>query len=500
MINFRKRAIASAILCTLVVLFLCSSAHLWAQSDSDLNTTVQSVGSALRVRQYESALQLIEPVLRKFPNDPRLWSMQALALSGLGRGQDALAAYRHALKISPDYLPALEGAAQLEYEGGGKNAAALLQRILALHPDDETSHAMLGALQYKLGDCPGAVLNLGLSGSVIDSQALALRQYGSCLAKLQRLDEAVEVFQKLVTLKPDDASNRTRLAALQLRANHGKDAIATLQPLLQGQPEARVSEVAAAAYEAEGNTQEAARALNRAVAAYPRDIDLYVDLAGLAFDHHSFASGIEVMTSGLRVLPDAAQLYLERGILYVQLADYEKAEADFEKAGRLDPGQSVTEIAQGKIAEQQGDFAKALEKVQQKLVKNPNDPFLLYTRAEILVQKGVEPGSREFRLALDSARKAVELQPHMVLARNILVTLYMSAGQYDAAVEQSRKILDQDPNNESALYHLVIALRRQGNTQELPELLKRLAQLHRAANKSAMARSHDDDTAASPVQ
>lgn len=476
------------------VLFLASGLAC-AQSASGRASTMQNIGDALRASNYAAALQLIEPTLRESPNDPRLWSMQGMALSGLHRSPEALASYKHALRISPDYLPALEGAAQIEYEADNQNAIPLLQQILRIRPDDLTSHAMLGTMDYRRGNCPDAVLHFDRSQGVLRSQPLALQQYGSCLAKVNRIDEAVAVFQKLVESNPTDAASRRRLAALQLTARRSNDAIATLQPLLLMEPPGpRVSELASAAYEAEGDTAEAVNVLNRAVAANPRDIDLYVDLALLALDHHSFASGIEVMTSGLQVLPQAAPLYLERGILYVQLGDYAKAEADFDKAGELDPGQSVSEIARSKLAEQNGNLKEGLETIERELRKKPNDAFLLYMRAEIMVQQGVKPGSPQFRLALQSAREAVRRQPQMLLARNLLGMLYMSNGEFKAAADESRQVLKIDPDNESALYHLILALRRQGDEAELPALLKRLAQLHEAANKEAGPRVPADQT------
>ncbi len=487
----------------MLVAFLFTSRFAWARSDSVPAATIQNIGVSLRAGQYKAALQLIEVTLRDSPNDPRLRSMQGMALSGLHRTSDALVAYQRALKSAPDYLPALEGAAQIEYEAGGENAIPLLQQILKTHPNDSTSHAMLGALDYKRQDCRGAVLHFERSRKVIDSQPSALQQYGSCLAKVDRVDEAIAIFQKVADSNPGDTQARIRLAALQLKAKRPQTAIATLLPLLaqnqaqQAPPDASVSELASAAYEASGNTQEAVNLLNRAVTLYPRDLGLYLDLAELAFDHHSFKSGVEVMSAGLRVLPDAAPLYLERGLLYVQLADYEKAEADFEKAAKLDPRQTVSQVAQGKISEQNGNFEQALEKVQQRLAKTPNDALLLYTRAEILAQKGVEPGSRDFQLALESARKAVALQPRMLLARNIVCTLLLSAGKLPEAADQARQILKEDPDNESALYHLIIALRRQGKTAELPDLLKRL-RLRQAAVKDAWTRSRGDQAGGTP--
>jgi tetratricopeptide (TPR) repeat protein len=474
-----------------IILFFLAPLLAAAQAD---NGTIQNIASALRARQYEDSLQLLDPALRQFPRDVRLWTMQGVALSGLQRSTESLVAYRHAIKLSPDYLPALEGAAQLEYERGDKDIVPILQHILKLRPDNPNSHAMLAVLFYKQGDCSGATRHFALSNPILDSQPAALQQYGSCLVTLHQLDQALGVFQRLLDLNPDDSHNRSRLAEVQLTADHPKEAIATLQPLLQGQPEIHVFELAAAAFEADGDTPQAESTLKKAMLLDPGNVDLYVDFAGLAFDHQSFASGIEMMTSGLRAHPDAAPLYLERGILYVQLAEYENAEADFEKASQLDPHQSLVGVAQSKVAEQNGDFDGALATVQRELAKNPDDSFLLYTRADILVQKGVEPGTREFQLALQSAGRAVVLQPRLVLAHDILGSLYLQAGQYQLSIEQSRRALEYDSKDQSALYHLIIAQRKTGSSKELPDLLKRLAQLRQEATKEASYRNRDRQT------
>ena len=107
--------------------------------------------------------------------------------------------------------------------------------------------------------------------------------------------------------------------------------------------------------------------------------------------------------------PKAAPLFLARGVLYVQLAEYDKAEADFETAHELDPRQSLSSAAQGLLAAQENDLDRALATVQARLAQKPNDPVLLYLRADFLSQKGVEPGTPEFQLAMRSARQACRL-------------------------------------------------------------------------------------------
>jgi tetratricopeptide (TPR) repeat protein len=76
-----------------------------------------------------------------------------------------------------------------------------------------------------------------------------------------------------------------------------------------------------------------------------------------------------------------------------------------------------------------------------------------------------------------SAKKAVSLQPSLAAARGVLAKLYMQTGQYREAIEQCRKALAIDPNDQTSLYRLIQALRNTGPAKETAELLQRLAQL-----------------------
>ena len=99
-------------------------------------------------------------------------------------------------------------------------------------------------------------------------------------------------------------------------AQHAKDAIATLQPLLQENTiDANVLALAASAYEADGNTPEAVRLLRQAIVANPHDINLYLDFANVSLDHQSFQVGVDMINVGLGAEPNAAPLYVARGVL-----------------------------------------------------------------------------------------------------------------------------------------------------------------------------------------
>jgi len=472
--------------CALLALLFVFLPGVSAQTGSD---PVPAIIAALRAQQFEQALRLLQPALERSSKDPRLWSLQGVALSGEGRKKEALVAFQHALSLAPNYLQALEGAAQIEYDSSSDAAIPLLNRILELRPDDSTSHAMLAVLEYRRGQCAPAVTHFARAGSLLDAQVDALHAYSTCLMKLSRFEEAAAVLERALTLRPDDPRERHLLASVQLTAHKPQDALATLEPLLAAQnPDAETLELASSAYEDIKDTPKAVSTLRQAIILNPSNVNLYLDFANLAFNHQSFQVGIDVITDGLGVMPTASPLYLARGVLYVQLADYDKAETDFEKAYELDPRQSLSSAAQGLAAVQEHDFDRALATVQSKLARKPNDPLLLYLEADILVEKGADPDTAEFHRAMRSAKKAVSLQPSLSDAHDVLAKLYLMSGQNQAAAEQCRQAIHINPKDQTAVYHLIQALRKSGDKSEIPDLLKRLAELRAESTKEERER------------
>lgn len=446
---------------------------------------VAAITSALRGREFDRALELLKDAIRANPNKPQLRAFEGLAYSGKGDQAAALRSYQAALKIAPDYLPALEGAAQIEYQEGRPDAVPLLEHVLRLRPQEATTHAMLAVLAYKNGDCATAVRHFSESEQVLPSQPAALQEYGACLLKLKQTEKAIGIFQQLLASHPDDPRARRGLAAVQLGAGRPKEALATLQPLLDANPDVPTMQLAADIYEANQDTPNAARVLRDAIVKDPKNTSLYVDFAEMAMNHQSFQTGVEMIDAGLKLQPDAASLYLARGVLYVQMAQFDKAEADFEKAEQLDPRQSLTSTAQGLVAEEknQSDPDKALATVRVKLAKKPGDAFLWYLQAAIVSQKAPEPGSAEFQQGMKSAQKAVALDAGLTAAHNVLAKYELDAGQYAQAAKECRLVLEQEPADQTALYHLVMALRKTGGQAEIPDLLKRLAKARQDATR-----------------
>jgi tetratricopeptide (TPR) repeat protein len=443
-----------------------------------------AISTALNNKAFTNALELLRPALKASPADPQLWAMQGTAYAGIGSKKEALASFQQSLKIAPGYLPALKGAAQIEFDAGSAAGIPLLERVLKTQPADLTAHGMLAVLEYHQGNCTAAVPHFEKAAPLFESRPAALHAYSSCLVKLKRFEKAAEVFEQSLTLNPNNPQERRVLASIQLMAKDPPGALATLAPLLNASPDAQTLELASQAYEQSHATERAVEALRQAILLEPMDVNLYVDFAAISAKHQSFQVGINVVNDGINLQSRAAPLYFARGMLYVQLSEYEKAQSDFDTAYKLDPRQSLTAVAQGLTAVQQNDLGSALAGVQEKLAGRPNDPILLYLQADVLAQQDPQPGSAEFQTAMNSAKKAVALNPALGPAHTVLAKLYMMAEQYPEAAAECRKALDADPTDQTALYHLIRAVRKTDQKGQIPDLLEQYALLRQqAANK-----------------
>jgi tetratricopeptide (TPR) repeat protein len=233
----------------------------------------------------------------------------------------------------------------------------------------------------------------------------------------------------------------------------------------------------AQAYEGLGDTPTAVEKLRQAILLSPDRASLYLEFAWLSFEHKSFQVGIDMINAGLARLPRSPQLYLARGILHVQKGEYEKADQDFARADLLNPRQAVGTGAQALSALQADHLDQAISFARANLKAHPADALSAYVLAEGLLKNGAHPGSAEFGEALAAAQKAVREKPDFIAAADVLSRMYLQSGETDAAIAECRRVLAINPDDETALYRLVRALKKRGSESDLaevPGLLERL--------------------------
>jgi hypothetical protein len=86
-------------------------------------------------------------------------------------------------------------------------------------------------------------------------------------------------------------------------------------------------------------------------------------------------------------------------------------------------------------------------------------------------------------------QRALRNQPDFTLAADLLAELCLRSGQTRLAEATSRRVLRSDPNDQPALYHLIVCLRKEGNLKEVPQLAQRLAKATSDSREQEAARS-----------
>lgn len=441
--------------------------------------SISSVESLIRSQQYDQALAALKTALDKSPADFKLWTLEGICFALQGKDPDAVATFEHAIRIAPDYTPAIRGEVEILYKTGDTRAIPLLERMLKTDPADVTGHEMLGMLEKRADNCHAAVSQFLLSKEVLAEHPESLEAYGYCLVELKLLAEAIPVFRQLIPLVPGRTYPSYDLAVLLVSSHDYEGAVQVVEPLLtQSQSDPDIFSLASEAYEGIGNTPKAVELQRQAIVLDPSDASNYVSFAALCLTHDSFQVGIDMLDAGLKRIAGNSSLYLSRGVLYVQLAEFDKADADFKMAEQLGAAQSLGAYAGDLSVLQKNDPESALVRIRGQLKAHPNSPLLLLLLARLLMNEMPEPHSPAFNEAMQAALAAEKSKPDLIEAHNLLGTMYMTLKEYDKALKESRTALQYDPSDETAMYHLLISLRRSGQSDDLQPLVKRLSEMH----------------------
>jgi Flp pilus assembly protein TadD len=127
--------------------------------------------------------------------------------------------------------------ASLYDQGQTDQAILLIQRSLALHPDNAEAENNLGAALDKEDRLNEAVLHFKKAVAIRPYFAEAHRNLGATLLREGQADPAIREFQEAVAIPPDDVEARNNLSFCLLENGRTDEAIAHLRKALEIQPD-----------------------------------------------------------------------------------------------------------------------------------------------------------------------------------------------------------------------------------------------------------------------
>jgi Flp pilus assembly protein TadD len=229
-------------------------------------------------------------------------------------------------------------AAELRLQGRIDDSIAHL-RIAA--PDDANALHALGSALLERGEAAQGVMHLQAFVERYPDDPHIYQGYEELAAGLfsqGRTIEAVEAMQRVVSAQPDYAQGRFALANLLLSSERFKEAAAEYGQVLRIQPQHAVARTRLGlALATAGDIGPAVEALQRAIAANPRDIDAVRMLVDLRLRQQRFAEAEQEARRAVTASPQDARAHSLLGIALAAAGRQPEAIASFRSAVGLDP-------------------------------------------------------------------------------------------------------------------------------------------------------------------
>lgn len=265
---------------------------------------------------------------------------------------------------------------------------------------------------------------------------------------------------------------------------------------------------------ASGHRQEAIRLLHDLIRVEPGNADVRLLLGSLLMEADDRTGSIEQLREAVRLRPKSAEAENALGEAYQKFGDAAGAREAFQRAVSIDPRFGVAQLNLGQVLLAAGEVKLAsehLDRAIELLGRNDDAATGHYLRAKAYTASGdvqqaaahlqeavkIRPAFGEAwsdlgqarRSLLDSAgalqafETAVRLHPEDPVAQYRLGAECLRQGKAHVAIEHLEKAYKLNPNDQSTLNSLQMALRQDGKVDEANLFKQKLADLLREKDR-----------------
>lgn len=255
----------------------------------------------------------------------------------------------------------------------------------------------------------------------------------------------------------------------------------------------------AKAAEARGDFAGAAANYEALLQIAPRLGAAYNNLGSLYLREREFKKAAAILEKGLKIDPKMSSASALLGIALYEMGDYPGARRNLEAALRANPKDNNAELFLANDLVKLGEFERAAEHLHQLSLRQPENQEIWYLLGKVHMKlseqalsklNAISPDSvwvheisgevmesmKNFDGALIEYKKAVEMAPEQAGTHYLLGNAYWSLSMWDAATEQFRAELANDPANCQAQWKIgnIVVEQRGDPAEGLAEVQKAL--------------------------
>ena len=405
----------------------------------------------------KSAIEDLKDVLRQEPNSRAGLYFMAQANYNLGLVDQARAFASDLEKNYPEYLPAKLMQMQLAMSGGKASdytsaialASDLLAHVDKTAPDRENSPGLLAEVREK-----------------------ALLTRGTAQLQLKNLAAARQDYEAAKAIAPKDPIVYNSLALLALAENKQPDAVSSFENALNvDATNFDALNGLITLYARDKQLDKAHARVDQALSAYPNMASLHY-LKAQVFGYEQNAQMLEAeLNKALELDKNYLPAYSALAALYIQSKQEDRAIAQYQKIIGLRPENSIPYTLIGILEDQRKNFDVAADNYRKALEKDPNAVIAANNLAWLYAVTGKGNLDEAVRLA----QSAVQKNPNVPGFIDTLGWVYYKKNLHTAAVEQLRKAVSLNEAQARATnsapsaayhYHLGMALKGKGDKEE----------------------------------
>src|SRR5437762_13529203 len=195
--------------------------------------------------------------------------------------------------------------------------------------------------------------------------------------------------------------------------------------------------------EARGDFAGAAQIYESLLQIFPRLAPAYNNLGSLYLRQREYKKAAAVLEKGLKIDPKMSSASALLGMALYEMGDYAAAGRNLESALRGNPEDSNAELFLANDLIKLGDFERAAEHLRQLSQRQPENPEVWYLLGKV-----------HMKLSEEALSKLSALDPHSVWVHEISGEVMESMKNYDGALLEYKKAVEVAPQQAGTHYHL----------------------------------------------
>ncbi|MFO7705169.1 MAG: PEP-CTERM system TPR-repeat protein PrsT, partial [Halopseudomonas sp.] len=470
----------------------------------------------LRENQPDKALETLEDLEKKLPNDPTLHNMKGAAYGSKKDIANARRSFEKALAIAPNYFSAAHNLARLDMaENKPAEARKRYEAVLKMESKNVRAMVALAEVAEVEGKTEEYLSWLDKAAKA-DANAIQPRQLlARYYVEQKQGDKALALAREANAANPDSPAALSLLGKTQLSISQNENALVSFTRLIQQNPTSADAHYHLGLAQRNLNRTDAARAsLQKALELQPTYLPAQETLIALEIASGRTDAALRIATVIQAQQPKSPLGASLEGDIHLAAKSYSKAAQAFERASALSPSNTLM-VKRHQALALSGDDKAADSVTRQWLAKHPDDLFVraYLSRHYLLTGRDQEAiaahewllkkAPRDDRLlnnlawlyqktgdprALPTAEAAYKLAPESPAIQDTLGWLLVQGGDAKRGLDLLTKAA-AGSDSQTVRYHYAAALAKTGDKAKARQELERLLKSDKPFSERAQAES-----------